>query len=347
MTDTMTPTLRAWAAAERIHHRYLIGLILHLVLKRGEATAAEAVFRLFRAQHEEKFLAGVRSLGLAGLPPAVAAARYIYLSNLSGGVKVEYMPESDRKCWVRYPPPRWIWEGAAICGVPSTVALAVPRGFHAHCGHSLGNPRLGFVCTKITTEAQPGLEGYFLEHERDLAPEERLRRAPHEAGPAFDPDLAPKLPWSTPERIAKARRNYALLYIRTLLPVLCDVLGDGDAVALAGHAGRLIGLQHQEETAALLGLGGRGAAGFAAYLAAILQGSGDEASWEGDASDAIIRSPSWRLMEGKAGVRPAAFDAWNGLWEGAAAAADRRLSLRVEQRPDRGDAAWVWRVRGA
>ena len=347
MTQSMPPTLRAWAAAERMHHRYLIGLILHLVLKRGEATATEAVFRLFRTQHEEKFLAGVKSLGLKGLPPAVAAARYIYLSNLSGGVKVEYMPESDRKCWVRYPPPRWIWEGAAICGVPTSVALAMPRGFHAHCGHSLGNLRLGFVCTKITTDAEPGLEGYFVEHDRELAPDERLRRAPQEHGPDFDPALAPKLPWPTPERIAKAKRNYALQYIRTFLPVLCDLLGDDETAALAGHAGRLIGLQHQEETAATLGLNGTGAAGFAAYLAAMLQGSGDEARWEGDASEAFVRATDWRLMAGKPAVPPATFDAWNGLWEGAAAAADRRLSLRLEQRRDRGDAAWVWRVHRA
>jgi hypothetical protein len=52
-------------------------------------------------------------------------------------------------------------------------------------------------------------------------------------------------------------------------------------------------------------------------------------------------------MEGKPAVPPAAFDAWNGLWEGAAAAADRHLALTLEQRRDRGDAAWVWRVRRA
>ncbi|HUN51800.1 MAG TPA: hypothetical protein VMU42_11800 [Candidatus Sulfotelmatobacter sp.] len=347
MSETTTSTLRAWAAAERMHHRYLIGLILHLVLKRGEATAVEAVFRLFRTQHEEKFLPAIKSLGLEGLPPAVAAARYIYLSNLSGGVKVQYMPESDRKCWVRYPPPRWIWDGAAIGGVPTSVALAMPRGFHAHCGVSLGNLRLGFVCTKITTDGEPGLEGYFYEHDRELAPEERLRRDSSEHAPDFDPGLAPKLPWTTPERIAKAKRNYALQYIRTFLPVLCGLLGDAEAAALARHVGRLIGLQHQEETAAMLGFGGTGAANFAAYLAAMLHGSGDEADWQGDAAEARVTAAGWRLMEGKPAVSPAAFDAWNGLWEGAAAAADRHLALSLEQRRDRGDAAWVWRVRGA
>ena len=40
------------------------------------------------------------------VPQAVAAAQYHYLSNLIGGVRVEYMPECDRKAWVRYAPIR-------------------------------------------------------------------------------------------------------------------------------------------------------------------------------------------------------------------------------------------------
>jgi len=32
------------------------------------------------------------------------------------------MYETDRKAWIRYPPPRWIWKGTAICGVPGEVS---------------------------------------------------------------------------------------------------------------------------------------------------------------------------------------------------------------------------------
>ena len=76
-------------------------------------------------------------------------------------VGVQYGYESDRKAWVRYPPPRWMWDGTAICGIPTEVSRAMMRGWHSHNGVVLGNPRLGFVCTIQTTEGQPGLEGYF------------------------------------------------------------------------------------------------------------------------------------------------------------------------------------------
>ena len=78
-------------------------------------------------------------------------------------------------------------------------------------GVSLGNPRLGFVCTAQTTDGQHGLSGYFLEHDRELAAEERLQFRPGELPPPFDPTAAPRLPaadWP-PERLAKAERNYA------------------------------------------------------------------------------------------------------------------------------------------
>ena len=185
------------------------------------------MFRTFRRQHLEKFLPGLDKLGLRALPHAVAAAQYHYLSNQLGGVRVEYVYESDRKAWIRYVPPRWIWEGAAICAVPSDVSRAMLRGWHAHNGVSLGNPRLGFVCTKQTTDGQPGLEGYYLEHDHDLAPDERLRFSPGEEAPDFDPARAPRLEgahWPR-ERLRKIERNYAMDYVRSMLPELVALVG--------------------------------------------------------------------------------------------------------------------------
>ena len=126
------------------------------------------------------------------MPDAVACAAYHYLSNSVGGVAVEFMRESDRKAWVNFVPPRWIYPGASICGVPSEVSRAFLRGWYAQNGVSLGNPRLGFVCTAQTTDGQHGLSGYFLEHDRDLAPEERLQFRPGELAPPFDPPAAPR-----------------------------------------------------------------------------------------------------------------------------------------------------------
>ena len=68
---------------------------------------------------------------------------------------------SDRKAWIRYPPPRWIWRGTAICGIPGEVSRAMLRGWHGNNGVALGDTRLGFVCTKQSVDGQDGLEGYY------------------------------------------------------------------------------------------------------------------------------------------------------------------------------------------
>src|SRR3954463_13494622 len=184
----------AYRAVEHIYHSYLTGLILLLVTRAGADVAEEVVFRTFRRQQLTRFLPGLEKFSLAGLPHAVACAQYHYLSNQVGGVKVEYVYESDTKAWVRYPPPRWIWSGTAICGIPSEVSWAMLRGWHANNGVVLGNPRLGFVCTGQTVDGQPGLEGYYKEWDHNLAAEERLQLSTGERCPPFQPQLAPRLP---------------------------------------------------------------------------------------------------------------------------------------------------------
>ena len=159
---------RALQAAAGLYHAYFTGLILTLVTRRSARDAAEWVLRVFRHQHHEKFLSSFGKLGLEGMPDAVACAAYHYLSNSIGGVMVEFMRESDRKAWINFVPPRWIYPGASICGVPSEVSRAFLHGWYAQNGVSLKNPRLGFVCTAQTTDGQHGLSGYFLEHDRDL-----------------------------------------------------------------------------------------------------------------------------------------------------------------------------------
>jgi hypothetical protein len=73
------------------------GLILMLVSRAEAAKAAEVVFRTVHRQQLARFLRGLRKLGLADLPHAVACAQYHYLSNQVGGVKVECVFESHRK----------------------------------------------------------------------------------------------------------------------------------------------------------------------------------------------------------------------------------------------------------
>jgi hypothetical protein len=329
---------RAWDAVAEWYHGFFTGMVLAAVSRRSIGDAEDFVFAVFRRQQQALFLPGLRKLGLDRLPHAVACAQYHYLSNAIGGVSVEWIGESDRKSWVRYPPPRWIWAGTAIAGVPGRVSAAMMRGWHAHNGVSLGNPRLGFVCTGQTVEGDPGLEGYYQEHDRDLAPEERLRFARHEQAPRFDPAKAPVLASdSWPEaRIKKAKRNYALAYVRTAIPAAIQLWGAEEATALLGLTGKLIGMQLYRQTAEALP-----AADFAGFMVALARAQGDDAEM---VAPGVVRQRSWALMQGVPDPHPAAFACWNGLLEGALAAHDRFAAVQVSARLDLGDPCFEWRI---
>lgn len=327
----------AWSALSELYHRQLTGTILALVTRAGTERAARVVFDIFRTQHLERFLPGLRKLGLDGEPDAVACAKYHVLSNSIGGVGVAWIPDTDRRSWVRYRPPRWIWDGTAICGIPTEVNRAMLRGWHGHNGVSLGNPRLGFVCTMQTPDGQPGLEGYYVEEDHELEPEDRLRFRPGHRPPG--PPLDLPLPAWDPERLAKAERNYAAAYIRNLLQALPAQLGPGEAAGIGTLAARQIGMTYHADVMDRLD-GAR--APFVDRFARLLAGQGDEVEVTSDGDDEVVRLRSWRLTAG-VDAHPAAFEIWNGLWEGLATMEDRRLV--VESRLDLGDAHTTWRIR--
>jgi hypothetical protein len=336
-----------YKAVATLYHAYLTGLILMVASRRGADAAGEAVFRVYRQHHLNKFLPALTKLGLADLPHAVACAAYHYLGNRIGGVDVEFMPESDRKAWVRFVHPRWVYHGTAICGVPIEVSRGMLRGWYAHNGVSLGNDRLGFVCTSEDMDGGYGLAGYFYEYDHALTDAERLRFAPGEAPPRFDPDKAPKLSTeSWPEaRLQKANRTYAMDPVRLMLPVLAELFGQVEGGALGNHAARLIGLQFYRETAGILGIAGRAPADFAAWFQAIAEGQGDTCRIERDGAGFIIEQPTWAFMAGR--PSPAVFEAWNGLWQGALTSHDRFCRWQVVDRLDQGDDAFRWRLRAS
>jgi hypothetical protein len=173
----------------------------------------------------------------------------------------------------------------------------------------------------------PGLEGYYLEHDRELAPDERVRFAygeetmpPAESMPPLDPAAWPE------ERLERTHRAYALEYVRTMLRVLPEVAGSHDELA---RVARLIGLQYHEALAAELGFptnlsegSARSAELFARWLETVLLGHGEDVERDGS----TVRMKGWRLGEGVA-LSQQAFKAWNELWVGACAAHDRFLAL--------------------
>jgi hypothetical protein len=334
-----------WRSAADLYHAYFTGLILSVVTRRGTADAAEFVFRVFRRQQQERFLPGLEKLGLSHLPPAVAAAQYHYLSNWIGGVSVEYMYESERKAWIRYPPPRWIWRGTAICGIPGEVSRAMLRGWHANNGIALGNPKLGFVCTKQSVDGQDGLEGYYFEYDHALEIEQRLMFARHLEAPTFDPASAPALPvanWPKP-RLEKAYRNYAMEYVRTAAPALVQLFGPDDAGYLLHITGKLIGMQYFDEIARSFGTGRGAASEFANLLCALLEAQDDVVGAQESAGGFEIRQQTWKLMSDVADYHPACARLLDGLLEGLAAGCGRRIPVSRRSAPA-GGPPFVWSI---
>ncbi len=338
----------SWDAVSTLYNAFFTGLVLSASMRSGTARAAEFVYRIFDRQRERRFLPGLAKLGLDGLPHAVAAAQYHYLSNNIGGVAVQYMPESERKAWIRYVPPRWAWAGTALCGVPPDVSTAMLRGWHARNGLALGNPRLGFVCTKQTADGQSALEGYYYEYDEPLEPERRLRFARAEEGPDFDPAAAPVLASSDwpAERLARAKRNYAMEYIRTALPVAVDLYGPAEAAALFALCARQVGMQFRDEVAQRLGMpADDSAAAFAAFAAALGQAQGDRMTIGSDGGMVTIAQSGWTLFDEDAAVHPAVVDIWHGLAEGMLVAHNRRLALEWRSRGCRAPFRFEWRLR--
>jgi hypothetical protein len=334
-----------WRSVAELYHAYFTGLILTVVTRRGTSDACEFVFRVFRRQQQERFLPGLQKLGLAHLPPAVAAAQYHYLSNWIGGVGVEYMYESDRKAWIRYPPPRWIWRGTAICGVPGEVSRAMLRGWHANNGVALGNPNLGFVCTKQSVDGQDGLEGFYLEYDHAIEIEQRLVFARHLEAPLFDPAAAPALPvaqWPKP-RLEKAYRNYAMEYVRTAAPVMVQLFGPDAASHLLHLTGKLIGMQYFDEIARGLSAGKGNPEAFAVFLQALFEAQGDLAEVEKCGHAFELRQQTWRLMSDVADYHPACRRVLEGLCEGLAAGCGRRISVAMRAEKA-GAPPFVWSI---
>lgn len=337
----------AIAAQAGLHHQYFLGLQLMVAVEEGREAIYDWMFRLFRRQHEDKFLSSFAKLGLEDLPHAVACAKYHVLSNGVGGVAVEYMEESSTKAWVRFRYPRWMYAGPAICGIPVEASRGFLHGWYAQNGVSLGNLRLGFVCVSEDVTGQFGLCGYFKEYDHDLSPEERLQFAPDEVVPDYDAAAQPSPPdnqW-TPERLAKANRNYAVEYIRNGMRALTEVVGQQRALELAQRAGRLIGLQHYPAMAAQIGAIDGDIEAAADFLQTMMSGMGDDCAMQAQEDGSILLTQSGlRIVRDlEASVRDNLLIAWAELWLGAIRSHRAFMNLdyiRDAQVPDQ----LVWRL---
>ncbi len=336
-------TSQAITAQAQLHHQYFLGLQLMVAVEESRQTVYDWMFRLFRRQHEEKFLSSFEKLGLSHLPDAVACAQYHVLSNSMGGVGVEFMPETDTKAWVRFRYPRWMYAGPAICGIPVEASRGFLNGWYAQNGVSLGNPRLGYVCVSEDVTGQFGLCGYFKEYEHDLSPEERLVFAPDERPPTFDPAAQPAPPaseWSE-ARLAKANRNYAMEYVRNGIQALIEVIGLDRTIELGQRSARLTGLQNYPVLAEAIGLNEEGVDGAAQFLSQIMSGMGDACVVTTDDDRTRVTQTGLRIARGLEGdAREALLSCWIELWRGAIDSRRTFVETSCAIEPDR----LVWRI---
>lgn len=329
-------------AQAELHHAFLLGLQLMVSTNRTPDEVGDWMFRLFRRQHLDKFLSSFEKLGLTDLPDAVACAKYHVMSNSVGGVPVEYMYENDRKAWVRFRYPRWMYHGPTICGVPVGVSRGFLNGWYAYNGVSLNNPRLGYVCVSEDMTGEFGLCGYFKEYDHDLSDEERLQFAKGELPPQFKAEEQPVLPsdqWNE-ERLEKANRNYAIDYIRNGLVELEEVLGKDLTTELGCKAARLIGLQYLAQTREIVGVEDGDLATAAEYLMKMFDGLGDrvEVTW-GDNEVSLIQH-DLRIVRGMTGdERETVLNIWIELWRGALSSFRVMKEVAVEVGDD--EIRWV------
>ncbi len=337
-------TSAAITAQANLHHQYFLGLQLMVAVEESKQVVYNWMFRLFRRQHEDKFLSSFEKLGLDQEPDAVACAKYHVLSNGIGGVAVEYMAESESKAWVRFRYPRWMYAGPAICGIPVEASRGFLHGWYAQNGVSLNNPRLGFVCVSEDVTGQFGLCGYFKEYDHDLSETERLVFAPDERPPAFvagDQPVPPARDWSE-ERLAKANRNYAMEYVRNGLSALTEVIGAERTKMLATKAAWLTGLQNYQDMRAALGMAEGNARQSAEFLSQMMQGMGDACVIdEFEDGSVSITQTGLRIARGLEGqTRQLLLSCWVELWRGAIHAQRSFLDVDCKIQADR----LLWRI---
>ena len=259
-------------------------LTLSIIRRHGHEAAESIQFNVLRSHQKEFFLDGLKKLGLdKEASDAVRCAKYHFLSNALGGLRVTYAEESPDKAWIVYETPYWVdspWNPSiAVASFRPEMLIETMRAWHGNNGEMLGNPGLAFVMTELVTAGGARDAGYFIDTHRTLAPSERLQVKLDEGvppgldlrGPAFDPEAWPL------ERQAKAWRNFSVAYVGGRLYWMLEALGEDETAALFEHALRLTILQHRESIHALLAPMAEIGPGRAAALWAAWHGAwGDE-----------------------------------------------------------------------
>lgn len=240
--------------------------------EKGEDAVNRLWFEVLTSHQGDRYVEGLRKLGIHHDPPAVAAAKYHYFTNTIGGLDMEYIEESDKKVWVRYRAPMWMYAGVAMIAMPASVRRTVFSSWHPRNGKYMGCQRLGYVGTKFSMEGDPYDEGYFLEYDHDIPESETMRYEVALRTPEFDPQKAPRLdPDLWPEaRILKARPKFSSGYVQATIDSLYRSYGEFATHQLVASATRMLAVQLTPELAAKADVRGRTVADVATFHERVL-----------------------------------------------------------------------------
>lgn len=265
--DTLADLKFRTALSSAFLSRTFSGLTAVTYRELGERAVNDLWFRVLTSHQGDRYVEGLRRLGIDGDPPAVAAAKYHYFTNIIGGLEMEYVRESDTKVWIRYMAPMWTYAGVAIMAMPASIRRTVFAAWHPRNGRYMGCPRLGYVATKFSMDGDPYDEGYFIEYDHDIAEEEtyRIEVASHtpefhaESAPQLDPHLWPE------ERILKARPKFSAGYVQATIDSLYWAVGELKTHHILRTTMRFLAIQMAPQLAAQAGLTDRTVRGIARF----------------------------------------------------------------------------------
>ena len=274
VTDPDIPEARRCTQAAEFWQLLFSSLNLTVYRETGEDGLRKLWQGMLGPRHQGQFLEGLAKLGIdPDGPPAVVAGKYHYLSNLIGGLRMQYVEESPAKVWNRNMGPMWAFPGLAMLAIPTTLRREIMAIWHPNDGPLLGSDRLAWVITKTMTEGHPYDEGYFCEYPHRIGPSERVRyevavRTPEcdeAAQPRLDPVLWPQA------RLLKARKRYVGGYVRAVMDSLLDRYGERTASYMLEQA--LIGLAIQFTPQLLRshGIDGSDAEAFVTFMTSLLR----------------------------------------------------------------------------
>jgi hypothetical protein len=298
MTDALitvadSPAARRCAHAVEFWQLLFSSLNLTAYREKGEEGLRRLWQGMLGPQHQAQFLRGLAKLGIDPEgPPAVVAGKYHYLTNLIGGLRMQYIEESPVKVWNRNMGPMWAFPGLAMLAIPTALRREMMAVWHPNDGPLLGSARLGWVITKSITEGHPYDEGYFFEYPHEIGPGERVRYEVARRTPECDEAAQPKLDLALwPQaRVLKARERYVGGYVRAAMGSLLDRYGERTAYDMLEQALVGLAIQFTPQLLRSHGVDGNDTETFAAFASSLL------GAWQQDHEVQVVDRLHFRIL---------------------------------------------------